>query len=231
MKLAIRFTADVCIADPSTLEIRYARLDWSHVMKPPDNRPFGTLPTNLEPVQPDFSDLTTLFGKLEQKELRLLQELKTREADVEAWISADPARATQLQKDPRAAFAELLKHLRLDDRDLHARVAELPRGWKLDVLKVRETPVGAKLLNAVWTHLNTAQQNLTAFRADPFAVVDTVTAASGASAAERQAVVDALRTIFGIATIQTSGTVEWIRNQRIVDTWANRTAGIFLHRE
>src|SRR5262245_47065995 len=141
-------------------------------MKPLDNvPPFSTVPKTLEPVKPDYSELSTLFGDVGEKELRVLQELKARESDVEAWIAGDPTRAALLQKNPETAVADLLKHLRLDARELRARATALPAGWKLDVLQVRQAPVGAKLLKAVWTHLNAAQQNLNDFRADPFAVV------------------------------------------------------------
>ena len=194
------------------------------------DKPFSTVPKPLEPVQPDYSDLSSVFGDLGEKELRLLQQLKSREPDVEAWIAADPKRAVQLKEDPRTAFADLIKHLRLDDRELRARVIELPRGWTLDVLQLRKIPAGAALLTAVWTHLNASAQNLTDFRADPFAVVNTVAGSTGASAADRQAVVDALSTVLGIATIQPFSEVEWIRNKTLAESWQNKTAGVLLHR-
>jgi hypothetical protein len=199
-------------------------------MNPRDKEPpFSTLPNNLESVRPDYSDLSSVFGDVGEKELRLLHELKSRGSEVEAWIAADPARAVQLQKDPKTAVADLLAHLRLDDRELKARVTDLPPGWKLDVLQVRQTPAGAKLLKAVWTHLNAAQQNLTDFQADPFGVVNTVAASTAATAPERQAVVDALRTVLGIATI--ASPVDWVRNKTIADALAHKPAGVFLHRE
>jgi hypothetical protein len=199
-------------------------------MKPRDKvPPFSTVPKNLEPVQPDYADLSSVFGDVGERGLRLLQELKFRDNEVEAWIAGDPARAVQLQKDPKTAVADLLAHLRLDDRELSARATELPPGWTLEVLQVRQTPAGAKLLKAVWTHLNAAQQNLTDFQADPFAVVNTVAASTAATAPERQAVVDALRTVLGIATIDSP--VEWVRNQAMADAWAHKPAGVFLHRE
>ncbi len=193
--------------------------------------PFSTVPRNLEPVQPGYGELASVFGDVGEKELRLLQELKSRDSDVEAWIAGDPARAVQLQEDPKTAVADLLAHLRLDDRELRARTTELPPGWKVDVLQVRQTPAGAELLKAVWTHLNAAQQNLNDFNADPFAVVDAVAASTGVTAAERQAVVDALSTVLGIATLRVDSSVEWVRNKVIADTWAHKTAGVFLHRE
>jgi hypothetical protein len=201
-------------------------------MKPAKKvKPFSTLPNALEPVKPDYSDLSALFGEVGEKELRLLQELKSRASEVEAWIAADPARALELQQSPKTAVADLVKHLRLDARELRARTTKLPPGWKVDVLQVRQDPVGTKLLNAVWAHLNATQKNLNDFKADPFAVVNTVAGATGATAAERQAVVDALSKVLGIATLQPGSAVEWIRNVALRASGQHQTAGVFLHRD
>ena len=201
-------------------------------MKQPDKlRPFGPVSNQLEPVQPDYSEISTLFGDLSEDQLRFLYELKSREAELMNWIAADPQRATLLQSDPQTALHDLLQHLRMDDRELQARHIDLPPGWSIEILQLRKTPVGTKLMQDVWAHLNAAERNLTDFKADPFGVVSAVAGSTGSATAEHQAVVEALSTVLGIATLQTDSTVEWIRNRALVDTWPHRTAGVFLHRK
>jgi hypothetical protein len=199
--------------------------------KRPDKLPFGSVSDQLEPVQPDYSELSTLFGDLPEDQLRLLYELKSREAEVMNWIAADPRRATLVQSDPQTALLDLLRHLRIETRELKVRALDLPPGWTLAILQLRKTPVGTKLMQAVWAHLNAAKRNLTDFNADPFGVVTAVARSTGATGEERQAVVNALSTVLGIATVQPDSTVEWLRNREIVNNGNLRTAGVFLHRK
>lgn len=199
--------------------------------KPPDKLPFGSVSNQLEPVQPDYSEISTLFGDLPEDQLRLLYELKSREAELMNWIAADPRRANLLLSDPQTALQDLLRHLRMENSELQARALDLPPGWSMGILQLRKTPVGTKLMQALWAHLNAAERNLTDFKADPFMVVDTVAGSTGATTAERQAVVNALSTVLGIATPQPDSTVEWVRNREMVNNGNLRTAGIFLHRK
>ncbi|MBS1223811.1 MAG: hypothetical protein H6R24_489 [Proteobacteria bacterium] len=201
-------------------------------MEPSDKfPPYSTIPSSLEPVAPDYSDLVDLFGNLEPEQLRLLQELKARAPEVDTWIASDPQRAALFKDDPNKALAYLLKYLRMDDRDLQVRVADLPPGWNLEVLHVRTTPVGAHLLQAIWGYLNAAEPDRSEFEADPFAVVTKVADSIGATSAERQAVVEALSTVLGIATLLPGSIVELMRNMTIEHSWREKPAGIFLHRE
>jgi len=201
-------------------------------MKPPEKvPPFGSLSNQLEPVQPDYSEISALFGDLPEDQLRLLYELKSREAELTNWIAADPRRATLLQTDPKTALHDLLRHLRMEDRELQTRDINLPPGWAIEIVQLRKTPVGTKLMQAVWAHLNAAERNLTDFNADPFGVLAAVAGSTGATAAEHQAVVEALSTVLGIATLQTDSAVEWIRNRELVNNANLRRPAVFLHRK
>ena len=160
-------------------------------MKPPkETQAFGSRPRQFEPLQSDHSQLSALFGDLSQEDLKRLHELRAREPELQQWIAADPERAALLRKNPEQALRDLQHHLRLDDRELKARLTEVPGGWTAEVLQVQKVATGTALLQAVWRHVNAAAADLTAFTADPLATVDAVARASGASAEERQAVTE-----------------------------------------
>lgn len=200
-------------------------------MKPPTERAFGPPPRQLEPLGPDHFELSALFGDLSHEDLRRLHELRAREPELQQWIAADPERAALLRTDPGQALRDLQRHLRLDDRELKARLTEVPPGWTTEVLQVRKVPAGTALLQAVWRHLNAAEANLTAFTADPFATLAAVATASGATAEERKAVTDALSTVTGIATLDPRSMVEWMRSRALHEGSTSPTGIVFVHRK
>ena len=202
-------------------------------MKPADDsRQFGRVPRQLEPLQPDHTELFTLFGDLSENQFRLLHELQTREPELRSWVAADPGRAALLESDPKTALGDLFAHLRMDDRELKARLVDIPPGWAATILKPREIATGEKLMEAVWRHLNAAAANLTAFTADPLAVVATVAAATGASAEERKAVTDAFSTVLGIHTLSPGGgAAELARSQAFIDDPSSQSGVVFLYRK
>ncbi len=201
-------------------------------MKPPkESRPFGPLPRQLAPLEPGHAELATLFKDLSDTDLRRLGELRAREPELQQWIAADPSRAAQLQTDPEKALGDLQRYLRLDDRELKARLTEAPAGWTAEVVQVRTVPPGTALMQAVWRHLNAVELNLTAFKADPLGTVNAVAAASGASAEERQAVTDAFSTVLGIATLDPASMVEWMRARALADGSIATTGMVFVHRK
>jgi hypothetical protein len=175
--------------------------------------------------------LTALFGDLSHEDLRRLHELRAREPELQQWLAADPERATLLRTDPEKALRDLQLHLRLDDRELKARLTEVPAGWITEVLQVRKVPPGTTLMQAVWRHLNATEGNLSAFQANPLGTVAAVASASGATAEESAAVTEAISTVLGIATLDPRSMVEWMRS-RALDHGLSSTAGtIFVHRK
>lgn len=209
-------------------------------MKPRDKSPpFAMVSKRLESVQPDDSEIRGsddseirgLFRNLAEKDLGLLHELKSRESELLSWIASDPRRVVLLQTDPKTAVHELLTQLRMDDRELKARVIELAGGWYVDVLRIRKGAVGEKLMQAVWAHLNAAEQNLVSFKADPFAAVAVVAGTTGASGEEKEAVIAALATVLGIARPTSDSLLEWIRSKESVDSSNVEPVAVYLHRK
>lgn len=201
-------------------------------MKPTkESRRFGPPPRQLAPLEQGHDELSTLFKDLSETDLRRLQELRAREPELQQWIAADPSRAALLQTDPETALRDLQRHLRLDDRELKARLTEMPPEWTTEVLQVRKVPAGTALMQAVWRHLNAAEANLTAFKADPLGTVNAVAGATAASPEERKAVTDAFSTVLGIATLDPASMVEWMRARALADGSLATTGMVFVHRK
>jgi hypothetical protein len=198
---------------------------------PKETRAFGPPPRQFEPLKSDHSELSALFGDLSHEDLQRLHELRAREPELQQWIAADPERATLLRTDPERALKDLQLHLRLDDRELKARLTEVPAGWTAEVMHVRQVPPGTALMQAVWRHLNAAEANLTAFKADPLATVAAVAGVSGATSEERQAVTAALSTVLGIATLDPQSMVEWMRSTALGGSLTSTSGVVFVHRK
>lgn len=194
-------------------------------------RTFDPPPRQFEPLVPDNVELSTLFKDLSETDLLRLQELRVREPELQQWIAADLSRAALLQSDPEKALRDLQHHLRLDDRELKARLTEVPAGWTTGVLQVRKAPPGTALMQAVWRHMNAAEANLNVFKADPLGTVNTVAGTTGASEVERRAVSDAFSTVLGIATLDPASMVEWMRARALADGSIATAGMVFVHRK
>ena len=181
-------------------------------MSPPQTPASGPADPPPGNGQTSQDALAAVFPDLTPDQRDMMRQLQARGADIEKWFKADPSRVEALQSNPSATLSELGDSLGITLRA--APAADLPQITILhNPLKCICDP--PRLLASVWAHIGQTEENMAAWTADRYEVIERVAAATGASAQDQQAVADAFRRL-------ASGAAD------IVDPWAilNRLNGV-----
>ncbi len=134
--------------------------------------------------------LIAMFPDLTPDQREVMQQLQARSAEIEEWFKADPSRVEALQSNPSATLSELGDSLGIILRA--AAAADLPQVTILhNPLKCLCDP--PRLLASVWAHIGQTEENMAAWTADRYQVIQHVAAATGASAQDQETVANAFR--------------------------------------
>lgn len=147
-------------------------------------------------VDPETHDpVEQLFGEAPKEVKDFARQLKNREKEIDQWLNDDPKRLDSLTKDPQKAFVDLQKALNISA----SFKVETPMivNWEFVRRADPSGMPGAQLLRALWEFVSQSSANADQFRSDLFGVIDTVSAATNTTRANKEAVVAAFEQLRG----------------------------------
>jgi len=119
--------------------------------------------------------------------------LRMHEEEIMQWLAADSSRIAALKENPKATMKMLAAHLGISIPDLAGIVADDKTEINFDIsVSTNDPPFGSELLQKVWTYISENEQQTTAFRKNPEAVVREVATRHNTGAEETEAVVKAV---------------------------------------
>jgi len=141
--------------------------------------------------------LAKLLPKLTPKQREIAGQLMARGGDIQQWFAEDPSRVEALQANPYETINSLARAL-----DLTLPVAQASELPKINIvfnpLDCVCPPPPNSLFTAVWQYIGQSEMSLSAWNADPFAVINQVAASTGASQQEVDALTAAFERVFGL---------------------------------
>jgi hypothetical protein len=165
-----------------------------------------------------------LVPKASMKIQRVLEQLKSKDAEIGQWFQKNPDRIIQQQKDPEKTIKDLAAALKLEPL-ANIKPLDLTHYTFLPHPKVELAAVGIALLTNVWEYISTSQQNTQDFIKDPLNVIRKVASNINASKAETDSVISAFEKILGIYVLMPGPLTMFNRISNIQSTAITRYGG------